>query len=91
MKKDIKDRIIEALLTVIDQQFAESGYKDMMLFPEIRNENDVNVYTLIVRGERDKDNVFYSGSDSTHISEENYCGGELVYASIINQSKIRGN
>ena len=79
----MEKEIINKLLMIIEQYSGDDTFKDMLLFPVIKNIHDVNVYHLIVKGERDNGNPFYCGSTTTHIVEENYCDGKLVYASIV--------
>jgi hypothetical protein len=85
--KSIDQRIIENLLMILSHIYSDGVLHEADLFTQIHNLEDVSIYKLVTKGDRDKGTPFHSGSLTTHIVKEDYCEGELVYASIIHTEK----
>jgi hypothetical protein len=83
----VNTTIITKLLELLEQHYNDGIYRDIVLFTEIHNKSDMSIYTLVIRGERDINTPLYCGSAITHISKEDYCDGELVYASLLHKTR----
>jgi hypothetical protein len=77
-----EQKIIENLLSIISQLGEKYGFQERILFTDIHNQTDMSIYSLVIKGEKDKGTPFYCASTTTHVAKEDYCEGDLVYASI---------
>ena len=76
--------IIEKLLAILSAAFGTDGvYKEMLIGQEVKNEHEISLYYLVIKGERDQDTPFYCGSTTTHICREDPLDGKVVWAEII--------
>jgi len=75
--------IIEKLLTLLEAHYNDGIYREIDLGFEIKNAEDLNVYKLTLKGERDKGTPLYSGSLTTMIVKESYCNNIMVYAEVL--------
>ena len=81
MNKD--KRIIEKLLEIISGYNTDGVAKDCELIVEATGSYEVQIYRLMVKGEKDKGTPFYSGSTETMITREDFHDGELVHANVL--------
>jgi hypothetical protein len=78
----IAEIIISKLLNIVDSSCFDGVYKSLPLCTNKEND-EICVYSLCVRGKRDENTPFYCASTTTHIVKEYYLDNEIVWAEII--------
>jgi hypothetical protein len=85
MKPSEYEIIIEKLLDIIDDTYKDGILKEIPLLIK-HKDDDITIFSLVIKGERDKGTPFYQGSSFTHIAKEYIQDNETVYAEMVAQT-----